>query len=360
MIKEQARRDRTLLDYFALQARACEALDSPLTAGLVQHMAADYKAGGPVYGLLADWPTSPVADALALRMTGALHGAALTNRDETLTQLYAAATKGEVDMARIWPAARHFFAQETNWVRDYLKFAPQTNEARRSILLLAGFLYLADDFDMEMHILELGASAGLNMNWDKFRYEMDSWQWGAQASPVTLSTPWTGPAPPTRARLRIASRAGCDINPLNLENETERTRLRSYCWTDVPGRMARLDGAIELALGEGTKPDRAGAADWLQGKLESRPKSGLTVVYHSIFLQYPPAGERARIYDLMQQAGAEATPEAPLAWVRFEPKSLLSSASNILDPCLDIISWPHGIQREIARSNGHVTYVKAV
>ena len=81
MPNRQAEHDRTLIDYFKLQAEACRQLDSPLTAGLVDHMASDYIARGPVYSLLHDWPTSPVADAIALRMTGALHGAALTGRD---------------------------------------------------------------------------------------------------------------------------------------------------------------------------------------------------------------------------------------------------------------------------------------
>ena len=358
MPNRQAEHDRTLVDYFKLQAEACRQLDSPLTAGLVDHMASDYIARGPVYSLLHDWPTSPVADAIALRMTGALHGAALTGRDVPLMVAYKEANHGQLDMAALWPRARDFLAREPNWVRDYLKYAPQTNEARRSILLLVGFLHLAQQFNMDINMLELGASAGLNMNWDKFRYELDDWSWGP-ASPVTLSTPWTGPAPPTDAPLRIASRAGCDINSLDLEDETERTRLRSYCWTDVPGRLARLDGAIEIARAEGTQPEKSGAADWLERKLATRPTHGLTVVYHSIFLQYPPQSERERIETLMAQAGAKATSQAPLAWVRFEPETLLSGEPNILEPALETISWPGGQSKILARSNGHVTYVEA-
>ena len=351
--------DEALLDYFKLQAHACEELSSPLTSGLCLQMASDYVARGPVFDLLHAWPGNPVADAVALRLTGALHGAALMGKDDALGASYRAANQGELDMEPLWPLARDFLAREQDWVKDYLRFAPQTNEARRSILLLTGFLYLADQFDMDIHMLELGASAGLNMNWDKFRYELDTWSWGP-ASPVTLSTPWTGPAPPTHAPLRIASRSGCDINPLNLNDVAARTRLRSYCWTDVPGRMARLDGAIDIALAGGTQPDKAGAADWLEIKLAARPKQGLTVVYHSIFLQYPPEDERARISALMEKAGAEATPEAPLGWVRFEPEILLSGDPNILAPALEIVSWPSGQHRILARSNGHVTKVTAL
>ena len=124
--------------------------------------------------------------------------------------------------------------------------------------------------------------------------------------------------------------------------------------------MARLDGAIALALAENTKPDTSGAADWLETKLAARPKQGLTVVYHSIFLQYPPEEERARIQSLIEEAGKSATPEAPLGWVRFEPEILLTGDPNILEPALDITYWPSGQHRILARSNGHVTKVTAL
>lgn len=350
--------DQELLDSFRVQTDACIALGSPLTAGLVEQLAQDYQAQGPVYTLLKDWPGAPMADALALRVCGALHGAALTKRDETLTELYQTAAEGKLEMPRFWQATLRFLNRDRAWVRDYLQFAPQTNEARRSILLLTGFLYLADQFDMDMHMLELGASAGLNMNWDMFHYDLETWKWGPP-SPVTLSTRWTGPPPPVSAPLRIASRAGCDLNPLNLDDTAERTRLRSYCWRDVPGRMARLDGAIQIARKAGTKPDKAGAADWLAHKLANRPERGLTIVYHSIFLQYPPKEERTRIYNLMKTFGQAATPNAPLAWVRFEPGALLGGGLDVLEPVLDIQSWPGGNSRTLARSDGHVTYAEA-
>ena len=158
--------EKALLEYFRIQAEGCKQLDSPLTAGLVERFSEDYIAGGPVHALLKDWSGSPVADAVALRLAGALHGAALTKRAPALAIAYAAANEGHLDMTTLWSHAQDFLAHEQEWVRDYLQFAPQTNEARRSILLLTGFLYLADQFDMDIHMLELGASAGLNMNWD--------------------------------------------------------------------------------------------------------------------------------------------------------------------------------------------------
>ena len=79
-------------------------------------------------------------------------------------------------MDRVWPVAQAWLRSETAFVRDFIKSPPQTNETRRSIILLPGFLNLAARFKQPLHLLELGASAGLNQNWDKFNYYTDSWQ----------------------------------------------------------------------------------------------------------------------------------------------------------------------------------------
>lgn len=259
-------------------------------------------------------------------------------------------------MKMLWPLARNVLKRDQAWVRDYLQYAPQTNEPRRSILLLAGFLYLARLFNQNMHILELGTSAGLNMNWDKFHYDMEHWSWGPP-SRLTLSTSWSGPAPPLNAPIHIASRAGCDIHPLELTDTDQNVRLRSYCWTDVPGRMARLDKAIAIALEEGRRPERARAVEWLEAKLACRPEKGLTVICHTIFLQYPPKTETKRLRDLILRTGDLASPEAPLAWLRFEPENPQTGELNLLAPKLDVITWPGGQHRLLARSNAHVTQV---
>ena len=124
--------------------------------------------------------------------------------------------------------------------------------------------------------------------------------------------------------------------------------------------MARLDGAIEIARAGDTKPDQADAADWLEAKLAERPDAGLSVIYHSIFLQYRPPGQRARIYAMMEAAGAKATTAAPLAWLRFEPEGLQTGKLDLLQPTLDIVTWPGAKRQVLARSNGHVTSVEAL
>jgi hypothetical protein len=346
-----------ILAHFREQAAFCTAYGSPFTGELIAAMADDIESGGPTAALLGTWPTNPRADALSLRLAGALHAAVLTNRDPVLAALYPGCT-ATWSMSDVWPAARAFLDRERDWVADFIRSAPQTNETRRSIALLAGFLTFAQTWRGPVDTLEIGASAGLNLNWDRFAYCTRDWSWGGD-SPVVIDTDWNGPSPPTSAQIAVRNRAACDLNPLDVRDEAQRLQLKSYIWPDQPDRLARFEGAVALALANDVRVERADAAIWIADRLARRAQDAATIVYHSIFLQYPPREARAAIVEAIQTAGAAATPEAPRVWVRLEPEGITDGVDT---PRMvaDIHIWPGGERRILAYTDGHVRAVYAI
>lgn len=345
-----------ILESFRTQSAGCEQYGSPFTAELIAQMAADLSAGGPVAELVGDWPTNPRADALALRLCGALHFAALTGSDRALAAEYPA-QQPHWNMGRVWPLARAFLAREHAWVARFIQSAPQTNEVRRSIALLAGFLHFASGYDGPLDLLEIGASAGLNLHWDRFSYRTSQWRWGREDG-VVVDTDWRGPPPPLRAALRVRSRAGCDLNPLDMSDRTQRLQLRSYIWADQLDRLARFDAAADLAVASGAHVERADAAQWLAERLRTRATDAATVIYHSVFLQYPSRDARAAITHAIEAAGAATSAQAPLAWIRLEPEALLTDARDSVRFLVDITTWPHADRRTLAITDGHVRFVE--
>ncbi len=344
-----------LLDHFVEQARFCDAFGSPFTARLIEAMTRDLEAGGPTAELVADWPRSPRADAVSLRLAGALHAAALSGRDPALAAEYPA-LRPAWDAGAVWRVARAFLARERDWVGGFLRSAPQTNETRRAIALLAGFLELAARFDLPFDMLEIGASAGLNQCWDRFAYRTSSWSWGP-SSPVQIDTDWTGPPPPLDVHPRVRSRAACDLEPLDLREPEARLRLRAYVWADQADRLARFDAAAALAVAHDVRVERADAAAWLEERLARRAPDALTVVYHSVFYQYPPRATRERIAAAIEQAGRAAA--APLAWLRLEPEAALGGPRGSVRFLIDLITWPGPTRRTLATTDGHVRFVDA-
>jgi len=344
-----------VLAHFNEQAVFCEAYGSPFTGRLIRCFAEDLGSGGPVAALVGDWPTNPRADALSLRLAGALHAAALSGRGEALAQLYPNA-RAEWRMEDVWPVARAFLARERDWVAEFIKSSPQTNEVRRSIALLAGFLAFAKTWQGPIDMLEIGASAGLNLSWDRFHYNTKSWAWGG-ASPVEIDTDWNGAPPRIEAKPNVRNRAACDLNPLDINDPVQLLRLRSYIWPDQPDRLARFDGAVELARQAHVKVERGDAAVWLKQALSARARDAATIVYHSIFLQYPPREARAAIVAAIREAGESAAPDAPLAWVRLEPEALTDGVRDSLRMTVDLTTWPGGNRRILAHTDGHVRSV---
>jgi hypothetical protein len=200
-----------------------------------------------------------------------------------------------------------------------------------------------------MRLYELGASAGLNLLLDRFGYDLGGLCCGDLDSGLQLEPRWKGEPPPS-ADVRIIGRAGVDRDPLDAIRDGDT--LLAYVWPDQPERLARLEAALAIARSAPPSVEKADAADWLERKLAIDPETGVThVVLHSIAFQYFPPETQARIEAHMEEAGAAARHDAPLAWLRFE---MLPEDGK---PSLRLRTWP-GEERLLAWAHPHGSSVE--
>lgn len=351
----------TLSEHFMEQAGWCAELGSPFTAELLRAFATSLETGGIIKTLVGDWVGNPRADALGLRLAGSLHHAVLTGASADLQSVYPVGHTYP-DFEAVWPVVEAYLAANAKTVTEFIQSPPQTNETRRAFMLLTGLNAISKRFGKPIHFLELGASAGLNQNFDAFYYDAGSWQWGDASSRMTVTTNWNGPVPHFVESIAIRDRKACDQNPLDLSDATTRLRLKSYVWPDQPERLARFDAAADIAVSRGTKVEKADAADWLERELATRPSDAVTVIFHSVFFQYPPLETRQRMTDLIEAAGAISTDDAPLVWLRYEPEILWNRNAPplALGMTCDLRSWPGDEHQILARSDGHVRNVEAL
>jgi hypothetical protein len=332
---------------FAKQIAWCESLGSPFTAELLGLMADDGAAGGVTAGLLAGWPGDPIADALPLRLTSALHALVLGGSAPELAACYPPHEVG--DPARLRRAALDALVTHDAVVKRFLVSPPQTNEVGRSAALVGGFHFVAGWGGLPLRLLEIGASAGLNAIWDRYRYRLGSAAWGPEDSPVVLAPKWHGDPPALTADLRIAERAACDTAPIDIADPDACLRLRSYIWADQRERLDRLDTALSLARQDGVHVEQADAGAWVPARLAQPAEGRTAVLYHSIMWQYLPADTQRRIGEAMHDAGARSTRTAPLAWLRLEPTTPDGK------PELHVTLWPgeRHVRLAVARAHGN-------
>jgi hypothetical protein len=332
-------------------------LASPLYAALLDAAIDDVAAGGPCDRVLDQAPDGidPIPDALVLRFLGALHRLVLDGGAPALARWFPTAG-GAFDAAVDGPAAGADLLDaveaHTGELVDGLQQGVQTNEVGRCAALAVGFTEVLRTFGKPLRLLELGASAGLNLRWDRWRYESGATAWGDEGAAITFATNYRTPEPDLSAPLgpgdAVAVRRGCDRAPIDPATEAGRRTLRSFVWPDQAARHERLDAALAAAAEVPAVLEAADAATWLAGEL-AEPTPGLaTVVYHSIVWQYLPRATRDGVRAAIVEASHRATDDAPIAWLRMEPGEDPSEAAEIR-----LITAPGGEHRLLAHTGYH-------
>ena len=189
---------------FRTQAEACEQLGSGMYAELLARLADDLAAGGPTARVLRGHEDDPGPSGLALRFAGGLHRLVLSGAAPELGAYYPSV--GGTWASDGVPVVLDLLDRRGDEVRPLLEHAPQTNEVGRSAALLGGLLRVSERWRLPVRLFELGASGGLNLRADRFRYTDDSGGgWGDPRSPVLLEGAWQGSALPRTARSRWSS-----------------------------------------------------------------------------------------------------------------------------------------------------------
>jgi hypothetical protein len=276
--------------------------------------------------------------ALALRMMGAVHRLVLLDELPELAPHYPS-SGGDGDPEAAWPIFKQALADRRDEIRQLMARGCQTNEVGRSAALLGGFLEVAQRTGLPLRLLEIGASAGLNLRWDKYRYESAAGAWGEESSPVRFDHAFDVPPPLNRAA-DVFERKGCDLAPIDPASEDGALTLRSFIWADHLSRLALLDGAIQVAHDLPVEIERIDAATFLERELGTAVAGAATVVCHSVFMQYVDAKGQKRILGAIEKAETRATSDAPVHYLRMEPNN--GTFEVRLGSELLATSGPHG------------------
>jgi hypothetical protein len=338
------------------QAGWCGRLGSPLYEALLEHAARDVEHGGPAWTVLDAAGAPAEAQALmrggpALKLLGAVHRLVLEGRAPELARFYPSAG-GTPDAEAAAPVLIDTIEQHQALLPELMRRPIQTNEVGRSAALLVGFLTVARDSGLPLAVLEIGASAGLNLRWDRYRYTGPAGEWGDPGSPVHIASAFTGARPPLDVTAEVIERRGCDPCPLDPAAEEDRLTLLSYTWPDQQQRFTQLRAALDFAPNMPVALERASAVEWLTHAL-AEPRSGVaTVVFHSVVLPYLGEEGIAELWRVLEAAARRARPDAPFAWLSLEAGEDLAAVR--------LMTWPGGEARLLANASFHGPPVKWV
>lgn len=330
----------------AVQAAIARELGSPFVAAVLEAGERMLHLAPATAELIETWPGDPAAAALALRFNAALHALALRGDPPELSRLYRRRSS-DFDGAIGTALARH-----DAFIAEWMRHPTQTNEVARAGALLPALMVAASQYGLPFELLELGASAGLNLNLAHYRYCLGGVRAGAKGSPVRIAPEWRG-APPPDCPVTIASARGVDLLPLDPADPATCERLKAYVWADQTERARRLRRALKLAQTYPPHVERCDAASWLTERLRVPQAEGqCRAVVHSMVRQYFCEETRIAVGTALARAGEQATATRPLIRIGFE----WTMARDAVH--LSLTSWPSGETRILAACHPYGEWIQ--
>jgi hypothetical protein len=271
---------------------------------------------------------SPVYEALARAVAGsqpALRFIATLPQAKQQPNLVFAAVRHLHGVPRDGRHLEQLIARDAAAIRDLVeRRSTQTNEPARCATLLPALARLRPP----LALLEVGASAGLCLLPDRYRYRygsrlLEPARGGAPDAPLFPCDADANTPVPERIP-EIAWRAGLDLNPIDVRDAGATAWLETLVWPGQAARGERLRLALGVARRDPPPVRRGDLLDALPELAATAPAGATLVVFHSAVLAYVAEGTRRRFARLVGDLGAVwISNESPdtLPWIAAKLQS---------------------------------------
>jgi hypothetical protein len=195
----------------------------------------------------------------------------------------------------------------------------QTNVVKRVAGLKVALWAVRRRCEQPVHLIEVGASAGIHLHFDRYRYVIGGRVFGQPDAKVTIETQWRGKEPPPNLDdlPPIASRIGIDLNPVDVTDPSERLWLRALVWPENQHEADLLAAALESVASDPPTIVAGDAIDVCPTLGQRLPPGEPRVVFHAATRMHVPTERRAAF----DEAIDSIEEQGPLYHVWQEPPS---------------------------------------
>lgn len=250
----------------------------------------------------------------------AVHYLVLDGKGEDLTRIYETAEADRRVLEEAGPGFAQFCSDNEDDIKRLMsERSVQTNEVNRCIGLLPALMVANREMRKPLALIELGASAGLNLLFDRFRYDYTGGPViGPQGATVRLGTQLRGRVP----RLDAATpptdfRIGIDLDPVDVNDEDNLLWLRACIFAGDVARDQRLTAAVTLARREWPEVRKGDAVALLPQVVEEVPGDLELCIFNSQMMGWMDESQRSGLADAIKAIAEQRT----VWWITFEDDS---------------------------------------
>ncbi len=272
-----------------------------------------------------------------------VHFLLMQDDDHRLSRYYGSLAKSPLPAKDAFPPFREFLLSRESEAVPLLKTRiTQTNETRRCSYLLPAFFEVCESAGkLPLALIDVGCSAGLHLNWDRYFYDYGDVQVGNPDASVSVQCEFRGPGRPrlTTEFPAYSWRLGIDLNPVDLSDPVERRWFEALIWPDHADRRSIAEAAIKEVLDHPPPMVRGDALDVLEGRLREVPSDTALIVYHCHALCQASREEVDTFHRVLMEYSARRLIH------------LLSCEGS--EVWLKIIKDGRPTERQLARKDGH-------
>jgi hypothetical protein len=243
---------------------------------------------------------------------GAVHYLLLKGLDHPLRRFYPSLVEIARSPQEAYPDFYAFCMENREKIRQVVTtHSVQTNEVTRCASLLPAFLLVASrEPHQPLAMIELGASAGLNLLWDTYYYDYaEHGKVGMPSARVHIRCKSQG----ARALLlpqhmpRISHRVGIDLAPIDVADTQATHWLRALIWPEHHQRAELFEAALAAAQQSPPMLIAGDLVEKLPQALRAIPNDSTLCVFHSYTLNHCPPGTQEKLNDILTATGKYQT-----------------------------------------------------
>lgn len=287
-------------------------------------------------------------------LLAAVHSILLEGRDHPLAQFYPTCKRPGSDEDPV-PHFQDFCSVNEGQLRSVIATRRcQTNDVGRSAILLPAFEHVARIAEAStLSQIEIGTSAGLNLNWDRYQYNFTGiGTFGVSASPVTITTEAIGDhRPPLSPNFpTVAKRCGIDLNTLDVTNADDARWLHALIHPNQHHRHQQLTAAIELARENRPTLIEGDALNELPEQLAGAPNQTDLIVFSTHVLYQLEENTITKLRSLL----ASHSSEQPVHWLSIDPDEELG------EPTYRLVTFINGsvTESQIAKFESYGNWIQ--